>query len=162
MFNKRPIILAILAGIVIISASVYLLNQNDNATALPDEVNTTTLNLGQLTFQTSIGDAMHRAQSENKMIFIYGRSLSCGWCKKFEAESFNDERITSLLNENFVLLSIDTVEQRDIAINLGIRATPTSIFTTPNGQEIIGTRIPGYMDQDSFYEHLNEVINNEV
>ncbi|MBW6517356.1 MAG: DUF255 domain-containing protein [ANME-2 cluster archaeon] len=162
MFNKRPIILAILAGIVIISASVYLLNQNDNATALPDEVNTTTLNLGQLTFQTSIGDAMHRAQSENKMIFIYGRSLSCGWCKKFEAESFNDERITSLLNENFVLLSIDTVEQRDIAINLGIRATPTSIFTTPDGQEIIGTRIPGYMDQDSFYEHLNEVINNEV
>ncbi|MDF1530780.1 MAG: DUF255 domain-containing protein [ANME-2 cluster archaeon] len=162
MFNKRPIILAILAGIVIISASVYLLNPNDNATALPDEVNTTTLNLGQLTFQTSIGDAMHRAQSENKMIFIYGRSLSCGWCKKFEAESFNDERITSLLNENFVLLSIDTVEQRDIAINLGIRATPTSIFTTPNGQEIIGTRIPGYMDQDSFYEHLNEVINNEV
>ncbi len=161
MNNKKPIILAILAGMLIISASAYLFIQNDTVKALPDEGDTSTLKLGQLTFHTSISDAMHQAQSENKMIFIYGRSLSCGWCKIFEAESFNDERITGILNENFVLLTIDTVEQRNMAINLGIRTTPTSIFTNSNGQEIIGTRIPGYMDQDTFYEHLNEVINNE-
>lgn len=162
MFNKRLILLTILASIVIISASGYFSIHNDKATAIPASENTGTLKLGQLTFRTSISEAMHRAQSEDKMIFIYGRSLSCGWCKKFEAESFNDERITSLLNENFVLLTIDTVEQRNIAVNLGIRTTPTSIFTTSDGQEIIGTRIPGYVDQDFFYGHLNKVIHNEV
>ncbi|MCL7475461.1 MAG: DUF255 domain-containing protein [ANME-2 cluster archaeon] len=112
MINKRLIILAILAGMLIISASVYIFIQNDTAEALPGEENTTTRNLGQLTFHTSISDALHQAQSENKKIYIYGRSVTCGWCKLFEAESFTDERITSILNENFVLLSIDTLIRR--------------------------------------------------
>jgi len=120
-----------------------------------------TIKLGLLAFHTNLSDALESAESENKMIYIYGRSEDCGWCKKFEAESLSDERIIGILNENFILLSIDTVKQTSLALTLGIRGTPHSIFTTSEGQEITGARIPGYMDPESFYLHLSGIINNE-
>lgn len=155
-------ILMVLLGVLILSGSVYLLNQNNSVEAQPEgDSNVNTISLGSLTFQTSISDALHSAQAEDKMIYIYGRSDSCGWCKKFEAESFNDERIINLLNEHFILLSINTYKQRSTATDLGIRGTPTSIFTTSDGQEIPGTRIPGYADSSRFYTHLNDMIQKE-
>lgn len=154
-------IFILVLGALVIIGSVYAFSQEDETDNNSNSSNDATITLGSLTFFTSIGDALHRAQAEEKMIYIYGRSEFCGWCKKFEAESFTDNNVTSLLNENFVLLSIDTVNQRNTAVSLGIRSTPTSIFTTPKGQEIPGTRIPGYADPVTFHKHLKEVINKE-
>lgn len=161
MKDIKQIILISLVGLLIALGAIYADAQIGGVGAAPDRQGISPLRLGELTFHTTISDALHAAQSEDKMIYIYGRSQFCGWCKKFEAESFNDERIVALLNENFILLSIDTVEQGDTAVSLGIRVTPSSVFTTSEGQEIVGTRIPGYTDPDTFYQHLNEIINNE-
>ncbi|TFH46223.1 MAG: DUF255 domain-containing protein [ANME-2 cluster archaeon] len=155
----RQNILIFLVGGLLILSSIYVAASNDTKASV--SIDNSTVKLGGLMFMTNMTDALERSQLENKMIYIYGRSEFCGWCKKFEAESLSDERIKRILNENFILVRVDTVDQKSLALSLGIRGTPTSIFTTSEGQEIPGSRLPGYSDQDSFYQHLNGLIDKE-
>jgi thioredoxin-related protein len=154
-------ILVLLTGVLLVIGAAYAFTRDATEAAEPDAIDNSTVKIGKLIFQTDLGTVLEQAKAENKMIYIYGMSEFCGWCKKFEAESLSDERIMSILNEHFILVRVDTVKQRDLAANLGIRGTPASIFTTSDGQEISGSRIPGYLDHDSFYKHLNGLIDAE-
>jgi len=156
--TRQNILILLVSGLLILGF-IYVVASND-AEAV-DSNDNSTVKLGGLIFQTNMSDALESAQLENKMIYIYGMSEFCGWCKKFETESLSDERIKRILNENFILVRVDTVDQKSLALSLGIRGTPTSIFTTPEGQEIPGSRLPGYLDQDAFYQHLNGLIDKE-
>ena len=126
------------------------------STTLPDG---DMLKLGKLNFYTSLDRGLEKANESNKMVFVYFRSESCGWCKKFESESFNDISIIKILNENFVLVTIDTVKQQEIATSLRVRGTPTEVFIKPDGLEIKDARIPGYVDADTFLDRLNDIVN---
>ncbi|MBE0523173.1 MAG: DUF255 domain-containing protein [Methanosarcinales archaeon] len=161
MSDTKKILLTILLGALIIFGSIYTSTRNNNANDQSSNDGNATVKLGLLTFHTNISQALETARSENKMIYIYARSEFCGWCKQFEAESLSDERIIGILNENFILVRVDAVKQKSLALNLGISVTPYSIFTTSEGKDIPGARIPGYMDQESFYLHLSGIINNE-
>ena len=119
------------------------------------------LKLGKLNFYTSLDRGLEKANESDKMVFVYLRSESCGWCKKFEAESFNDIRVIKILNENFELVTVDTVKQRELATSLKVRATPTEIFLKSDGIEIKDARIPGYVDTDTFLILLNEIIDTK-
>ena len=126
------------------------------STTLPDgEI----LRLGKLNFYTSLDRGLEKANESDKLVFVYLRSESCGWCKKFEAESFNDIRVIKILNENFELVALDTVKQRELATSLKVRATPTELFLKPDGIEIKDARIPGYVDADTFLILLNKIID---
>ena len=114
------------------------------------------ITLQGLTFNTHVQPALEAAKVQGKPIFIYARSQVCGWCKKFEAETFTNQTVIKTLNENFILLSIDVYEQRNESINLRVRGTPTEIFLNENGIEI--KRIPGYTETQPFLETLNEII----
>lgn len=117
------------------------------------------LRLGNLNFHTSLETGLENANESGKMVFVYFRSESCGWCKKFEAESFKDIRIIKILNENFELVTLDTVKQREVATSLKVRGTPTEIFLRSNGLEIKEARISGYVDEDTFFTQLNNIVN---
>lgn len=105
---------------------------------------------------TQVQPALETAKAQGKPIFVYARSQVCGWCKKFEAETFTNETVIKILNENFILLSIDVYEQRNESINLRVRGTPTEIFLNENGIEI--KRIPGYTETQPFLDTINEII----
>lgn len=111
--------------------------------------------LGNLEFHTSLEQAAQLANDNDKMLFVYLRSETCGWCKKFEAESFMDDNITTLLNEHFILLTIDVNNQKNIATEMGVRGTPTSIFYDDSGKEIL--RIPGYEDKAEFLKDIQKL-----
>ena len=119
------------------------------------------LNLGKLNFYTSLDRGLEKANESGKMVFVYFRSESCGWCKKFEAESFTNIRIIKILNENFELVTLDTVKQRELATSMRVRGTPTEIFLKSDGMEIKDARIPGYVDADTFLISLNEIIDTK-
>ncbi|HUW67570.1 MAG TPA: thioredoxin fold domain-containing protein [Candidatus Nanoarchaeia archaeon] len=161
MNDSKKNLLIILLGALLIFGSIYAATRNVTANDQSTADGNETIKLGLLSFHTNLSYALESAESENKMIYIYGHSENCGWCKQFEAESLSDERIIGILNENFILLSIDTVKQTSLALNLGIRGTPHSIFTTSEVQEIPGARIPGYVDREFFHLHLSGIINNE-
>ncbi len=114
------------------------------------------IKLGGVIFHTSIDPGINEAKNQSKPVFLYFRSETCYWCIRFEEEALSDKRVIEILNKNFVLVSIDQIKQKNVAINLGVRSTPYMIFFTKDGEEI--TRVPGYLPTEDFLLKLNEVI----
>ena len=145
--------------IIIVLLSGCLSVQSGNSTA--DKLNSSNNEAGKitlqgLTFNTQVQPALETAKAQGKPIFIYARSQVCGWCKKFEAETFTNQTVIKTLNENFILLSIDVYEQESESTNLRVHGTPTEIFLSENGIEI--KRIPGYTETQPFLDTINEII----
>ena len=115
-----------------------------------------TLTLHKLTFGTDLNEALELATSQDKPVFVYFRSEYCGWCKKFEEETFTNNTAVSKLNENFVLVSLDIDKQKEETRGFRLVGTPASIFLYPNSTEL--RRIPGYTDTESFITVINEIV----
>lgn len=113
------------------------------------------MTLKGLEFYTDLKQALDDSKAQDKPIFVYFRSETCGWCKKFEAESFTNQSIIKTLNENFILVSIDVYEQKNETTYFKVRGTPTEVFLDSNFKEI--TRIPGYTDNGTFLNTINEI-----
>lgn len=122
-------------------------------------IDTAFIKLGGLSFYTSIDTGINEAKNLGKPIFLYFRSETCYWCKKFEGEALSDKRVIDILNKNFVIISIDTFKQKNVSNNLGVRSTPFMIFFTKDGEEI--SRVPGYLPTDEFLIKLNSVLEKE-
>ncbi len=115
------------------------------------------IKLGGLSFRTSIDTGINESKNLGKPIFLYFRSETCYWCIRFEEEALSDKNVIDILNKNFVLISIDTFKQKNVALNLNVRTTPYMIFFNRDGQEI--SRIPGYIPTNEFLVKLNEVMD---
>ncbi|VVB92965.1 Thiol:disulfide interchange protein DsbD [uncultured archaeon] len=113
------------------------------------------LTLQGVKFYTDPSIAFGAAKGEGIPIFVYARSESCGWCKKFEEETFTNQSVIKTLNGNFILVSIDTYKQKNETRNFRVYGTPTEIFFDSNGTEI--KRIPGYTDTETFLNTINEI-----
>jgi thioredoxin-related protein len=139
-------ILSVLALIVLFSVVLAIKLDTSDAGSIT---------LKGLKFQTNVTLVLEAAKVQNKPIFVYARSESCGWCKKFEAETFTNQSVTRILNEKFILVSIDVFKQKNEARNFRVRGTPTEIFLDSNGTEI--KRIPGYTDTETFLDSINDI-----
>ena len=97
-------------------------------------------------------EALKKAKDENKPIFLSIGYSSCHWCHVMERESFYDEEIAALLNENFVCIKVDREERPDVdaiymeslhVINQisrrrGGGGWPLSMFLTPEAKPFFG------------------------
>lgn len=59
-------------------------------------------------------EAFAKARSENKPIFLSVGYSTCHWCHVMERESFENEEIGKILNENFVSIKVDREERPDV------------------------------------------------
>ena len=90
-------------------------------------------------------EALARAKTENKPIFLSVGYSSCYWCHVMERESFMDPEIAQALNANFVCIKVDREERPDVdqvymaALQaLGPGGWPMSLFLTPDGRPFFG------------------------
>jgi uncharacterized protein YyaL (SSP411 family) len=91
-------------------------------------------------------EAFAKAKKENKLIFLSIGYSSCFWCHVMERESFNNEAVAKILNDNFVCIKVDREERPDIdqiymtALNALGRSGgwPLSMFLMPDGRPIVG------------------------
>ncbi len=113
------------------------------------------LTLKGVKFSINLTSALEAAKAQGKPVFVYARSEYCGWCKKFEEETFTNQSVIKALNENIILVSIDVDQQINETRNFRIYGTPTEIFLDSNGTEI--KRIPGYTDNRTFLDTINEI-----
>jgi thioredoxin-related protein len=143
-------IFVLLALLVLISGCL-----NSRAINAGTSPGTGKLTLQGVTFYTDPSIALGAAKEQGKPVFVYARSESCGWCKKFEEETFTNESVIRTLNGNFILVSIDVYKQQNETRNFRVRGTPTEIFLDSNGTEI--KRIPGYTDTETFLNTINEI-----
>jgi len=59
-------------------------------------------------------EAFEKARKEGKPVFLSVGYSSCHWCHVMRRESFEDERIAKLLNDNFVCIKVDREELPDV------------------------------------------------
>lgn len=115
-----------------------------------------TITIKELKFHTSFTPALEEAKTQGKPVFAYFRSETCGWCKKFEEETFTNQSVINVLNENFILVSIDVYKQKNETRNLGVLGTPTSIFLDSEGKEM--KRIRGYVETQIFLDTIGDPV----
>jgi thioredoxin-related protein len=150
-------IFALIILIVLLSGCLSVQSGNSTNDKISSSKNETgMITIQGLTFNTQVQPSLEAAKEQGKPIFVYARSQVCGWCKKFESETFTNKTVVRILNEKFILLSIDVYEQKNDSINLRVRGTPTEIFLNKNGIEI--NRIPGYSETQQFLDTINEII----
>ena len=85
-------------------------------------------------------EALARARTEQKPIFLSIGYAACHWCHVMEHESFEDERIAAIVNEHFVAVKVDREERPDLdqiymnAVQMmtGRGGWPMSVFLTPD------------------------------
>ena len=91
-------------------------------------------------------EALERARSEDKPILLSIGYSACHWCHVMERESFEDETIAGLMNENFVNIKVDREERPDLdqvymqAVQMltGSGGWPMTVFLTPEGKPFYG------------------------
>jgi len=95
--------------------------------------------------------ALGRAKKENKPIFLSVGYSSCHWCHVMAHESFEDEEIAKIMNENFVNIKVDREERPDLddiyqkvcQMSTGQGGWPLSVFLTPDQRPFyVGTYFP--------------------
>ena len=59
-------------------------------------------------------EAFQKAERENKPIFLSIGYSTCHWCHVMEHESFEDEEVAKLMNDNFVSIKVDREEMPEI------------------------------------------------
>lgn len=85
-------------------------------------------------------DSFKKAIAEQKPVFVSIGYATCHWCHVMEHESFEDQEIADLLNQNFIAIKVDREERPDIDAALmemcqamtGHGGWPLSIFMTPD------------------------------
>jgi uncharacterized protein YyaL (SSP411 family) len=91
-------------------------------------------------------EAIQKARREQKPIFLSIGYSACHWCHVMEHESFENEAIARVLNENFVAIKVDREERPDLdqiymnAVQMltGHGGWPMSVFLTPDLKPFYG------------------------
>jgi uncharacterized protein len=91
-------------------------------------------------------EALARARTEDKPIFLSVGYSSCHWCHVMEHESFENHQIAAFVNAHFVAIKVDREERPDIdetymkAVQLmtGSGGWPMTVFLTPELEPFYG------------------------
>ncbi len=91
-------------------------------------------------------EAFAKSRLEDMPILLSVGYNSCHWCHRQSAESFEDEAIAQLMNDNFVCIKVDREERPDIdtiymnAVQMmtGHGGWPMTVFLTPDLKPFYG------------------------
>src|SRR3990170_3154139 len=107
-------------------------------------------------------EALSEAKRRDVPVLISVGYAACHWCHVMAHESFEDEGVGELINENFVAIKVDREERPDVdAVYMqatqamtGRGGWPMSCFLTPDGKPFLcGT----YYPRDGFLQLLAAV-----
>jgi uncharacterized protein YyaL (SSP411 family) len=107
---------------------------------------------------------LHKAKEENKPILVSIGYSACHWCHVMEIESFEDEEVAKVINENFICIKVDREERPDVdqvymdAIHLigGRGGWPLNCFALPDGRPFWGGT---YFPKEQWIGILNNVVH---
>ena len=91
-------------------------------------------------------EAIAKAKAEDRPIFLSSGYSTCHWCHVMERESFENEEIAAVINENFVPVKVDREERPDVDLTYmtyvqaatGGGGWPMSVFLTPDLKPFFG------------------------
>lgn len=107
-------------------------------------------NGGIIFFEGTWEEALAKAKSEKKLIFLDAYASWCGPCKMMKRRTFSDPKVGEQFNKYFVNLAIDMEEGQgpELARKFQVNSYPTLIFLQANGTLI--TKAIGYHSSEEF------------
>lgn len=114
-----------------------------------------------------MGEAIERAQAEDKLIVVHGYASWCGWCAKLDQDVYTDDAVQAYLADNFTATRLDLEDDSPVQFfdadvtymqlgqAMGITGTPTTVFVDTDGTLI--TKLPGYTNAETFLLALRYV-----
>ncbi len=108
----------------------------------------------------SFNDGMTEAKRSNKKILVDVYTDWCGWCKKMDAQTYNDANVAKYLADQYVLVKLNAESEkklsykgkeyteRELAGAFGITGYPSTLFLKADGEAI--TLYPGFADAKNF------------
>lgn len=104
-------------------------------------------------------DGIEAARESGKPVFVYGGRIGCGYCERNNKETFSDPAIKKLMEDQYVLVYLDTESSDRLTLDTGERisemqyaqranlvGTPFFVVLDPAGHEL--TRLYGYQPKD--------------
>ena len=90
--------------------------------------------------------ALEKARAEHKVILVSIGYAACHWCHVMERESFENETVAKLMNDNFINIKIDREERPDldhiymdaVQAMTGSGGWPLNVFLTPAAKPFYG------------------------
>jgi len=91
-------------------------------------------------------EAIQKARDENKMIFLSIGYSTCHWCHVMERESFENDQVAQVMNENYVNIKVDREERPDVdkvymtfvQATTGSGGWPLSLWLSPDLKPVFG------------------------
>jgi len=108
-------------------------------------------------------NTLEKARSLNKLLLISIGYSACHWCHVMEEESFTDEDVARIMNENFICIKVDREERPDIdqvymeavQIITGSGGWPLNCFALPDGKPFFGGT---YFRKEQWLNLLDNII----
>lgn len=120
------------------------------------------LSAQMLLFKGSFDEALKKAQSEKKDLFVDFYADWCGPCKMMSTEVFTRPEVGEYFNARFVCVQIDAdaPANKTLAKKYNVTALPTMIFISREGKEM--RRIQGALDPESFLQEARIATGEEL
>jgi thioredoxin-like negative regulator of GroEL len=100
--------------------------------------------------------ARKESEAKNLPMLIDVWRTSCLPCERMEQTTFRDPRIVAALNEKFIPLRINGLENPTLREQLGISLYPTVVLATADGR--VAHTLAGFKDADFLFEHMQRVV----
>ena len=103
----------------------------------------------------------------NKLVIVSIGYSSCHWCHVMENETFTDEMIAELMNDNFINVKVDREENPDVdqaymtasQLMTGMGGWPLNVITLPDGSPIYAGTY--HTKEQWHYVHLIHLEDNQ-
>ncbi|MCP4977663.1 MAG: thioredoxin domain-containing protein [Maribacter sp.] len=91
-------------------------------------------------------NVFEEAVKDDKLVIISIGYSSCHWCHVMEEETFEDEKVAEIMNQDFISIKVDREERPDVdqvymtAVQLmsGNGGWPLNVIVLPNGKPLYG------------------------
>lgn len=112
-------------------------------------------------------EGLAKAKKEKKHVVVHFYTTWCGWCKRMDKQTFADQQVRKVLNEDYVSIRVNgqsgekvdldgkDATERQVAGMYGVRAYPITWFLKPSGERIAPKS--GYCSAEEFLYILNWV-----
>ena len=89
-------------------------------------------------FHGTFAEALEKAKTDNKLVFMDGFAAWCGPCKQMAATVFTDEKVGKFMNSNFVCIKVDMEkgEGPTLQRKFDVTAYPTLLFLNEKGDVV--------------------------
>ena len=107
-------------------------------------------------------EMLAEAKEEGKLLLISIGYAACHWCHVMEEESFEDEEVAKLMNDNYQCIKVDREERPDVdqlymnavQIMTGTGGWPLNVVALPDGRPVWGGT---YFQKEHWMQALSQI-----